>query len=271
MRKFSGLALVDRAWRVVATGLAFLVFGVGALDLGVLLGAYLLLVRLEPARRVQVVRRSIRFFCRLYLGTLKYIGLLTYESHGFDQLDCRGKLVVANHPTLLDAVFLMALIPNATFVAKAAMTRHALTGGIARLAGYIANDQEGVELLEHAVQALQRGEALVIFPEGTRTSGAVPKFKRGAANIAVACRCPIVPVHITCEPITLQKNQKWYDIPPRKPRFSFRVLPEIAIESVIDTSRPSGIQARHLTQYLQSCLMRAETVNVPPVTLSLGV
>jgi len=271
MHKAFGFEVIDRVWRVFATGLAFLVFGVGALDLGLLLGGYLLLARLSLAKRVEVVRGSIRFFCRLYLRTLKFLGLMSYDYQGFEHLDCRGKLIVANHPTLLDAVFLMALIPNATFVAKAAMTRHALTGGIARLAGYIANDEEGIDLSEHAVQSLQRGEALVIFPEGTRTSGGVPKFKRGAANIAIASRCPMVPVKITCEPITLQKNQKWYDIPPRKPRFGLCVLPEIVIESVIDTSRPSGIQARQLTQYLQNRLMQTEPVGKPAATMPLGV
>lgn len=264
------MELLDRIWRVAATGFAFVLFGLGALCLGVFLGADLLLMRIGPATRIRVVRRAISVLCGFYLRTLKALGLLTYECDDFT-FDCRGKLIVANHPTLLDAVFLMVLVPNATFVAKAAMTRHFFTGGIARLAGYIANDQEGVALLDGAKHALARGDALVIFPEGTRTNDAAPKFKRGAANIAVATGCNVIPVRISCDPPTLRKNQKWYDVPPRKPHFAIRVLPEITLRNVIDTERPSGIQARQLNRYLQNCLAQVEPADDQPTRLPLGV
>jgi 1-acyl-sn-glycerol-3-phosphate acyltransferase len=260
--------LLDRAWRVVATGFAFMLFGLGGLCLGLFLGADLLLVRAGPATKIRVARCAIGVLCACYIKTLRGLGLLTYQCEGFMDAEWRGKLIVANHPTLLDAVFLMALIPNATFVAKASMTRHAMVGAAARLAGYIANDQEGAELLEQAKQALERGEALVIFPEGTRTSGPVVKFKRGAANIAVATGCPVVPIQIRCEPITLRKNQKWYDVPPCKPNFTFRVLPEITLRHVIETDRPTGIQARQLNNYLQHCLMTETAGGLPHTSLS---
>ena len=265
------MKLPNRLWRVPATGFAFALFGLGALCLGLFLGADLLLVRASTATRIRVVRRAIALLCGLYLRVLKGLGLLTYQCDGFAKLDCRGKLVVANHPTLLDAVFLMALVPNATFVAKAAMTRNFFTGGIARLAGYIANDQEGVALLDGAKHALAKGDALVIFPEGTRTNDAAPKFKRGAANIAVANGCNIIPIHINCEPPSLRKNQKWYDVPPRTPHFVIRPLPEITLRNVIDTERPVGIQARQLNDYLQNCLTQVEPAGHRPANLPLGV
>lgn len=263
--------LLDRPWRVVATGFSFVLFGLGGLCLGVFLGADLILLRAGPATKIRVARRAISLLCIFYIKTLRALGLLTYQCDGFVDVDWRGKLIIANHPTLLDAVFLMALIPNATFVAKASMTRHAMVGGAARLAGYIANDQEGAELLEQAKQALGRGETLVIFPEGTRTSGSEVKFKRGAANIAVATGCPIVPIQIRCEPVTLRKNQKWYDVPPRKPKFTFSVLPEITLRHVIDTDRPTGIQARQLNHYLQNCLMQTKPAGELPHPSLSGV
>ena len=265
------MILLDRAWRIAATGFSFALFGVGALMLGIFLGADLVLMRARPATKIKVARRAIALLCGMYIRTLRGLGLLTYQCDDFSQLDCRGKLIIANHPTLLDAVFLMALIPNATFVAKAAMTRHFFTGAIARLAGYIANDQDGIALLEGAKESLAKGEALVIFPEGTRTTDAVPKFKRGAANIAVATDCNIIPVRISCEPPTLRKNQKWYDVPPRKPHFVFRVLAEITLRNVIDTERPVGIQARQLNDYLQNCLTQAAPAGDLPANLPVGV
>lgn len=262
---------VLRSWRRISTALAFFIFGCGALLLGLVLGLVLPLARLAADKRTRLVRESIRHLCRFYLRILRNLGLFTYRYHGFQGVDPAGKLIVANHPTLLDAIFLMVLIPNATFVVKAAMARHWLIGGVARLAGYIPNDQDGLDLLERATSALQRGEALVIFPAGTRSSGGDVKFKRGAANIAVATGCRIIPLRIDCHPLALQKNQKWYHVPPRKPHFAFRALPEIVVQDVIDTSRPTGIQARHLNEYLQNCLNRYESNNELPAISSAGV
>lgn len=261
---------LNKMWRVAATGFAFVLFGLGGLSLGLFLGADLLLVRARPATKIRVVRRVISLLCAWYIRTLRCLGLLTYHCEGFAGLDWRGKLIVANHPTLLDAVFLMALVPNATFVAKASMTRHAMVGAAARLAGYIANDQEGVQLLDRAKEALQQGQALVIFPEGTRTGDAAPKFKRGAANIAIATGCTIIPIHISCDPPTLRKNQKWYDVPPRKPHFVISVLPEIRLHQVIDTGRPIGVQARYLNTYLQRCLLQVEPADSLSANPPLG-
>ena len=69
---------------------------------------------------------------------------------GVDALKQPGVLVVANHPTLLDAVLLMAVMPNATFIVKAAMAHNPITCWIVSLAGYIPNDEVGVELVEKA-------------------------------------------------------------------------------------------------------------------------
>lgn len=262
---------LDRAWRVIATGFAFVMFGLLALCLGVFLSADLLLLRANQATKTRVMRRAVAQLCGFYLRSLKGLGLLSYQYDDFAALDGRGKLIIANHPTLLDAVFMMALVPNATFVAKAAMTRYFFTRAVARLAGYIANDQGGGALLEGAKQALAKGDTLVIFPEGTRTTEAPPKFKRGAANIAILAGCNIIPVRITCTPPTLRKNHKWYDVPPRKPHFVISVLPEITPSEVIDTERSIGVQARCLTAYLQSCLMGVEPASGLPDNSPPGV
>jgi 1-acyl-sn-glycerol-3-phosphate acyltransferase len=137
---------------------------------------------------------------------------------------------------------------------KAAMARNPFTCWIVSLAGYIPNDEVGVELVGRAAAALRSGDTLMIFPEGTRTEGDKLKLKRGAANIAIAADCPLVPVVIDCQPLTLRKGEPWYHIPPTKPHFSLRVLPSIDLEQIIDKSQPPGLQARALTAALHSVL-----------------
>ncbi len=95
----------------------------------------------------------------------------------------------------------------------------------------------------------------MIFPEGTRTEDAGIKFKRGAANIALIADCLIVPVVIDCNPLTLRKCEKWYQLPPDKPHFYIKALADVRVSALIDTSCPSGVQARHLTRALQNLLV----------------
>ncbi|WP_049631740.1 1-acyl-sn-glycerol-3-phosphate acyltransferase [Cellvibrio sp. pealriver] len=241
-------------WRLLATAFSFVLFAIGALLLAILLAPLIRLLPWPEQRRRQLARRSIQRWVRFYVWIMCTLGLLTVEFEGEDALSQSGVLVVANHPTLLDAILLMAVMPNATFIMKAAMARNPFTCWIVSLAGYIPNDEVGVELVEKAAAALRSGETLMIFPEGTRTDGDELKLKRGAANIALAAACPLLPVVIDCQPMTLRKGEPWYRIPPTKPHFSLRVLPLIALDEAVDKSQPPGLQARTLTAELRDVL-----------------
>lgn len=241
-------------WRLLATGFAFILFALGALLLGLLLAP---LIRLSPwnqVRRRYVARRAIQRGVQFYVTILRCLGLLSVKFENVSALAQPGVLVVANHPTLLDAIFLMAVMPNATFIVKAAMARNPFTCWIVSLAGYIPNDEVGVELVEKAAVALRAGETLMIFPEGTRTVGDQLKLKRGAANIALAAGCPLLPVVIDCQPMTLRKQEPWYAIPPQAPNFTLRVLPLMDISALIEEHQPPGIKARTLTATLHERL-----------------
>lgn len=244
------MSQLNRCWRLLATAFSFALFGVGALLLALLLAPLIRLLPWSEVRRRQLARHSIQRWVWLYVRIMRGLGLFTVEFDGVDALKQPGVLVVANHPTLLDAVLLMAVMPNATFIVKAAMAHNPITCWIVSLAGYIPNDEVGVELVEKAAAALRTGETLMIFPEGTRTQGDTLTLKRGAANIALAANCPLLPVMIDCQPMTLRKGEPWYHIPVRAPHFVLRVLPLMKLEALVDRTQPPGLQARALTAAL---------------------
>jgi 1-acyl-sn-glycerol-3-phosphate acyltransferase len=101
--------------------------------------------------------------------------------------------------------------------------------GLIKAAGYISNS-DSVSMLYHAVESIQSGESLIIFPEGTRTeSGDQPVFKSGAAAIAVRTGCECLPVFINCWPTTLTRTDHWYRIPDEKVRFTAAIQPPIDV------------------------------------------
>ncbi len=190
----------------------------------------------------------IQLSFRSFIGYMRLTGVLSYEVEQVERLK-QARLVLANHPTLIDVIFLISLIPNANCVVKGRLISNPFTRGPIGAAGYIINDEGSEEIIEAAARAFDRQEALVVFPEGTRTTPGKPlKFKRGAANIALRTATDITPVVIDCSPLSLTKGNPWYRIPPGAMHFQIRVDENIQVDRYLD-SKPS-LAARNLTRDL---------------------
>lgn len=242
---------LNRGWRVIATAIAFSVFGLGGLLLRLvavpLLGGCRWWSREQRAR---IARRGVHLSFRAFIELMRVLGILTYEVHGRQRLDRQGLLILANHPTLLDVVFLISLVPNADCVVKGSLAGNPFTRGALRLTDYICNDS-GAGLVEDCIASLQRGNNLIIFPEGTRTPVDGPmKLQRGAANIAVRGPNDITPVQIRCEPRSLTKGLPWWRVPPRPMHFTVAVQPDLAVRAFLEAAGGEAIAARELTTYL---------------------
>lgn len=239
-------------WRVFATGLSFFVFGVGGLWLRVVVFPLLDLIVWERQKRIALARAVIRLAFRAFVGMMQTLGVLRYEVIGLQRLERNGLLILANHPTLIDTVFLMAFVKRADCIVKGRLWNNPFTRGPVQAAGYINNDT-GAGLVAHCIASLRNGNNLIIFPEGTRTShDTAISLKRGAANIAVRGAHDITPVIIHCEPMTLGKGEKWWRVPSRIVRFRIEVREDIKIDRFINDGSNEVMAARHLTDYLQS-------------------
>ncbi|NVM77846.1 1-acyl-sn-glycerol-3-phosphate acyltransferase [Duganella sp. SG902] len=246
------MSFVSRYWRVFATGLSFAVFGIGGLLLRVLVFPLLNVFVWRPERRVVAARTTIRLAFRAYVDLMRALGVLRYEVRGLEKLDRGGLLILANHPTLIDTVFLMAFVKNADCIVKSGLWNNPFTRGPVRAAGYISNDS-GAGLVDDCIASLERGNNLIVFPEGTRTpaSGTI-SMKRGAANIAVRGARDMTPVLIRCEPATLGKGEKWWRVPPRRVLIQIDVQDDLAIARFTDNGVSEVMAARQLTEFLQN-------------------
>lgn len=242
---------LGRAWRVLATGVSFASFGVGGVILWLLVFPLLNLAVRDPARRVQAARDIVRLTFRAFVGLMRGLGVLRYELVGMERLERGGLLILANHPTLIDTVFLMAFVRRADCIVKGALWTNPFTRGPVRAAGYINNGQ-GAQLVEDCIASLRSGNNLIVFPEGTRTPacGAI-SLQRGAANIAVRGARAVTPVVITCVPPTLGKGEPWWQVPRRPAQFRIEVKDDIGIDHFLDTTTSEVIAARRLTDHLQ--------------------
>jgi 1-acyl-sn-glycerol-3-phosphate acyltransferase len=137
---------------------------------------------------------------------------------------------LANHPSLLDAVCLLAAVPGASCIMKADLWRNPLTRLAVVLAEYITNESTAV-MIGGGAKALREGETVIMFPEGTRTK---PQqrctFHRSAASIALRAARVVTPVYVRVEPTTLTKGEPWYRIPARRFHMSLTVGEDLDLE-----------------------------------------
>jgi 1-acyl-sn-glycerol-3-phosphate acyltransferase len=241
---------LDFAWRLVGTGIAFAVIFFGG---GVLAVTVLPVLAWFPGHRRERAQRVIHHIFRFYIAALRLLGLIRLRIEGGDKLRLPGgRLIVANHPSLLDVVLLMSLVPNAQCIVKHQLWNHRFLGPLMRAAGYIRNDLAGEEMVAACREAMAGGSCLIIFPEGTRSvPGAKLHFQRGFANLATLTGAKVQPVTITCDPPTLIKGEKWWQIPPRAPLFTLRVADFMDTDIYRDYQYRS-VAARRLVQALEA-------------------
>lgn len=259
-----GRAMCERAgrWsRISSVGFAFVVFGLGGLAIGLIFFPLLHVLVRHPQSRAQVARDFIAWSFRCLVGFLRSSGVLDYKVIGAEKLDRHGLLILANHPTFLDIVFLMAMVRRSECIVKSGLWRNPFLRWPVIAADYIRND-DGEKLVNDCVAAVRRGENLIIFPEGTRTSldGAI-KLQRGAAHVAVRARCPITPVLIRCRPVMLARGVRWWKLPANRSQFSIEVKDDIDIQHFVTQARSDVLAARHLTDSLRELFTKESHVH----------
>jgi 1-acyl-sn-glycerol-3-phosphate acyltransferase len=184
-------------YRVLIKALFFLIFGAGTLILvfPVLPAMILLFHPREQFQRYarRLVSFSFRGFIRM-MRVFRVLELETGERHIFKNL--QSKIVVANHPSLLDVLMMISLIPNADVIVRGNLVENPIVSGVVRRL-YILNSLDFETLTAACKESLARGNCIVIFPEGTRTprSGEM-RLKKGAARISLLTGAEIVAVRI---------------------------------------------------------------------------
>lgn len=190
------LGVISIAWNLIAFVLKFFLRG-------------------PVARRVG--RAGIAYGYRFYWACARASGLMRLEAESLDALrDVPGGLLIAaNHPSLLDALMIVARLPRSACIMKGSLMRNPFLGAGAGLAGYVVNDSTRL-MLRTAVDRLDEGCQLVAFPEGTRSPapGQLHPFSRSIALIALRARVPVQAVVIETDSPYLGKGWPLWRLPP---------------------------------------------------------
>jgi 1-acyl-sn-glycerol-3-phosphate acyltransferase len=226
-------------WRLWQIGLFYLML----LWLGTMLlvGNFscLPLLMTPKAFREPIIRPLISLVFRVFLFGAVRCGLMRLDLGALDSLNREQRMVlVANHPSMIDAVLVLSRVRNAVCLMKAGIANNIFFGIGAYLAGYISNQYAGT-MLRRSVAAVAKGNLLLVFPEGTRTTRQpINELKPGVALIAKRAAAPLQTIIIATNSAYLSKG--WSVL--RLPRFPLvykvtlgpKLLPT---DSVADTAK----------------------------------
>jgi hypothetical protein len=163
---------LNHAWRLFATGMSFVVFGISGILFSLLVFPFAC-VWPHRASRQRAVTTIIHGFFRALVAVLQKVGVMELDVKGAEALRARGPMiVVANHPTYLDVVVLLALTPRACCVVKSSHWRNPVFWGIVRAAEYVSNVDPTELVLAGARQIEAGAQSAPCFFTRLRTHGA---------------------------------------------------------------------------------------------------
>lgn len=236
---------------------AMTVFGVGAVILAVFVFPFIRLFTLRRKDFGVVARAYVSHTFRVFLGFLNllHVSIRKVENED-DYRNIHSKIIIANHPSLLDFVYIMSLVPNSTCIVRGGLTKTPLRGVIKQ--AYITNTTTFEDMCVECKKLTDMGCNVIIFPEGTRTPRhGKNNYKKGAARIALYCGCDVQPIFIGgSDKYGLGKHDPLWSYNHVEPYlYDFKKLPVISIDEYKDLSEP--IAAKRLTDKMEQVLNSA--------------
>lgn len=218
---------MKRFFRSFLSGFCFSVFGIG----GVIIGATLvpvLFVFCSKSVQKRILAGTIHYLWKTFVWLMCILKLISIKTTDTEKLhNLRGKIIIANHPSLIDVVILVSRIPRSICVVKGSLFKNIFIKSLIRRV-YLSNAMTPDDFMISATNDLDAGYNIVIFPEGTRTQ----KHKsvhlhRGFAYLHMYSKHAILPIHIQNKPHILGKNSPWYDVGDKTSVYTLKLLPEI--------------------------------------------
>ncbi len=204
-------------------------------------------------------RAGISHGFRMYVRLLRACGAYRFDTEALRSLaQERGVIIAPNHPSLIDALILLAHHPNMVCIMKTGLMRNPFLGAGARLARFIGNTPPR-RMITEAVGSLREGAVVLLFPEGTRSRRApVNEFQLTVGAIAKHAGAPIVTVLIDTDSPYLGKGWTLFRLPRLPIAYRARLGQRFAPPADVRTF------TRDLEDYFRGELRQAELAHWLP-------
>ena len=213
--------------RSILAVFCFFIFGIGAVILNFLLFPF---IKNNKELCSDIIHNTWRFFVNLMM----FLKLFRLDVKNLEKIE--NKVIVSTHPSFIDIVILIALIPRSTCFVKKELAHNPILKNLVTSI-FITHEVELDELKSESKKMLDRGFNVIIFPSGIRhRRDEFPKIRKGASLVALNAGKNIVPIKMFSDRDFLFINQPFYAVSDRCVNFEIEQMREINIADFIGES-----------------------------------
>src|SRR5215213_10023452 len=192
------------------------------------------------------------------LWLLRVVAGMGVEYRGLEKIPPGALIVAAKHQSVWETFTLLTLFDDPAYIFKRELGWIPIFGWYAVKSRMVPVNRKArggaiAGMVERAVEELERGRQIIIFPEGTRTEpGASPAYKSGVAHLYAAAGVP-------CLPVALNSGLFW-------PRRRFLRRPGTIVLEVLAPIPPSlsrEVFAARLEREIETAQRRLESEAAP--------
>ena len=213
--------------RSILAVFCFFIFGIGDVILNFLLFPF---IKNNKELCSDIIHNTWSFFVNLMM----FLKLFRLDVKKLEKIE--NKVIVSTHPSFIDIVILIALIPRSTCFVKKELAHNPILKNLVTSI-FITNEVELDELKSESKKMLDRGFNVIIFPSGIRhRRDEFPKIRKGASLVALNAGKNIVPVKMFSDRDFLFINEPFYAVSDRCVNFEIEQMREINIADFIGES-----------------------------------
>ena len=236
-----------KIWRAVLVILLFALFGFGALYITFCIFPF----QKNKEQGYKTLKNSWEFFVKLMIK----LRILKLEISDIEIIkNIKNSIIVSTHPSFIDIVILMSIIPDSTCFVAEKLGRNPFLKGIAKHL-FILEGQPLDVWMNEALEKINNGLSIIIFPMGGRhRRNEFPKIRRGCALIAQKSGRDIHAISINTDVDFLQNGQAIYEAGEKEVLYNIDYLGKINTQEYLDKIKDDVAFKTEITKQISSIL-----------------
>lgn len=220
-----------KAFRSFLMIISFSVFGIGCLIVGFLVLPIVNFFIKKKSKRLNIYSNIVHSTWKFFVKFLQLIGVLKFSIENINSFKhIKNSIIVATHPSYIDVLILLSLIPRTTCFVAPRLTENTFFKQVVE-SMFLISGKPLDELLIDTDFMLKEGFNVLIFPSGIRhRKNEYPKIKKGAALIAMNSKKDVIPVIMHTDFDFLQIGQPFYDAGEKAVTYSIKCNDKIKVE-----------------------------------------
>lgn len=214
--------------------ISFSLFGIGCLVVGFLIIPVINFLIKNNSKRLDIFSHIVHNLWRFFICFLKTIGILKLNIEDIDSLkNIKNSIIVSTHPSYIDVVILLSLIPKTTCFVAPRLTSNNFFKKIVE-SMFLISGKPLNELENDTIKMIDEGFNILIFPSGIRhRKNEYPKIRKGASLVALNAKRNIYPVIMHTDFDFLQIGQPFYDAGEKPVNYTIKCNERIDIDKYL--------------------------------------